>query len=494
MQLKVTDIDISSGGPLIAILNIEDALKLDLHTLDRVKITSNSKSIICSVDISETKVKKGHIGLFKEVLSLLKVKNNSVLNIHPDQKPKSIEFIRKKLDGYKLNKNEIFEIVRDITLNRLTEPELTYFISAIYINKLSLQENIELIKAIVKNGKTLNLKGKIYDIHSTGGIPGNKVTMIVVPIIAAAGLKIPKTSSRAITSASGTADTMEVLCKVDFTAKEIESIVKKTNGCIVWGGSQDLASADDKLIKIEHPLSLDPENILLASILSKKLSVRTNNLLLEIPYSKEIKIKTKQKALYLKKRFLQITKKLGIKTKIIIADGSQPIGNGIGPNLEARDVLDILMNKKDAPNDLRQKSLHLASLLLEMAKIKNPYETATKILNSGLAYKKFREIIKAQKGNPNIKSQNLKLGKYKLKFKAYKPGKVIDINNNLVFKICRLLGSPVHKGSGIYFYVHENDLLKKNQLIFTVYAETKEDFKDVKNFISKNTLKKLVNI
>ena len=112
----------------------------------------------------------------------------------------------------------------------------------------------------------MKFKGKpIADLHSIGGVPGNRTTMIVVPIIAAAGIKIPKTSSRAITSPSGTADTMEVLCRVSFSPKKLPKIMTKVGGFLIWGGGQvNLAPADDKIIKIEHPLSIGKMNYFLS--------------------------------------------------------------------------------------------------------------------------------------------------------------------------------------------------------------------------------------
>src|SRR3989344_2426300 len=355
MKLKVKDIDISSGGPLIAVVNHEDAAMLDLHVMDRIKIKKGHKIETVVVDIAQSKkvVPKGKIGVFEEVINSLGLKNNDSVQIEVARKPLSLEFIRKKLDGQKLSEKEIDQIVWDIVHNKLSSVELTYFVAACYTNVMGTEETIMLTKAMVKHGETLKLNMRpIIDKHSIGGIPGNRTTMVLVPIIAAAGYYIPKTSSRSITSPAGTADTMEVLAKVTFPINRMKEIVLRTKGCIVWGGSLNLAPADDKIIAVERPLGIDAESQLLASIMAKKYSVSSTHILIDIPIGKDSKIKNKLEALHLKKQFEEIGKKLRKHIKVIITDGKQPIGNGIGPALEARDVLWLLKRDPRRPLDL----------------------------------------------------------------------------------------------------------------------------------------------
>ena len=255
MKLKVKDMDIATGGPLIATLNAEDAHKLDLYHGDRIVIKKGKKKTTASVNIAESKkaVPLGKIGLFEEVLDALKLKQNDVISIGLQEKPSSIYAIKKKLDGYKLNREEIDDIVHDIVEGKLTDIELSYFVGACYTNHMKTEETVALTKSIVEHGGCIKFnKDLIIDKHCSGGVPGNRTTMIIVPIIAAAGLTIPKTSSRSITSPAGTADTMEVLAPVGLSLKKIKEVVNKTNGCIVWGGAVDLAAADDKLIRIRH--------------------------------------------------------------------------------------------------------------------------------------------------------------------------------------------------------------------------------------------------
>tara|TARA_Y100000034_G_scaffold136807_1_gene215960 strand:+ start:2155 stop:3603 length:1449 start_codon:yes stop_codon:yes gene_type:complete len=481
--VRVKKLDLSTSGVRVVVLNDEDASKLNLYGLDRVKIKKRNRCVIAILDISDGMVKKGEVGCFKEVSDSLNLKNRDEVKIEYIKKPRSIYYIKEKLDGKVLDKPKINEIVKDLVEDGLSEIEVTYFVSGCYRNGLNLEEVSNLTKAIVKNSKRLKLGKKVVDKHGIGGVPNNRTSMIIVPILAAAGLIVPKTSSRAITSPSGTSDTMEMFSNVDFTVKEIEKIVRKTNGCLVWGGTKELASADDKLIKIERPLSLDPEGIMLASIMSKKFSVGAKKLLIDIPVGKTAKIKNMKKALHLKNRFINLGKKLGMKVKVLISDGRQPVGNGVGVALEARDVLRVLKN--EGVEDLKEKSVLMAGIILEMSGFKNGKEKALEILESGDAYDKFKEIVKAQKG----KVREIKLSKIKYDFKSSKNGKVVSIDNKMINQVCRILGCPRDKESGMYLDVKVGNKVINGQILFSVYAKNRKKLKE-----SLGLLKKVIKI
>tara|TARA_Y100000034_G_scaffold129029_1_gene184688 strand:- start:234 stop:1709 length:1476 start_codon:yes stop_codon:yes gene_type:complete len=486
--LKSKDINISTGGPLIAILNRLDAEKLDIQALDRVKIQHGRNSIIAAVDISETdeKIKKGQIGLFKEVIKDLKIKKQTNLKISVSPIPISVEIIKKKLDNKELTKKEINTLVKDLVHNELTEIELTYFISGCYQNGLTFEETTNLTKAIVKQGNKIKINKKIIaDKHSIGGIPNNRTTMLIVPILTAAGITIIKTSSRSITSPAGTADTMESLSKVTFPTEKIIDIVKKTNGCIVWGGAIDLASADEKLIKVRHPLRLDPVGVMLASILAKKAAVQSTHVLIDIPLGKTAKLSNKKQANSLKKKFERLGKQLGIKTKVITTNGSQPIGNGIGPNLEAKDVLYILRKDPRAPKDLEKKSIMMADIIFKMT---NTKASAKELIDSGLAYQQFMKIIKEQEGNPKINPDDIRIGKYSYDYKANKKGKIKEINNKKISKIARVAGAPQDKEAGIYLNVKLRENVKKGQVLLTIYSDSKPKLKYAKSLLKDTIL------
>jgi AMP phosphorylase len=490
-KLKIKDMDVATGGTLVAILNKKDASVMDLHPLDRIKVKKGKREETVVLDIAESSksVPVGSIGLFEEVLKSLRARNNDKVEIIPAGKPLSLEFIKKKLDGHRLKKEEIDQIVWDVVHNKLSDVELTYFVAACYANKLSMNETVCLTKAMTKEGEILKFnKYPVMDKHCVGGVAGNRTTMIVVPIIAAAGLLIPKTSSRSITSPAGTADTVEVLTKVDIDIKKMKKIVEKTNGCLVWGGGLNLAPSDDKIIHVERPLSIDAKSQLLASVLSKKASVSSTHLLIDIPTGKGSKITHKHKALELKKDFKAITKKLGIKTKVVITNGCEPIGNGIGPALEARDVLYVLKRDSKRPLDLERKSVKLAGIMLEMGGKAKKFcgaRKAKKLLESGAAYDKFIEIVKAQ-GGKEIDSKHLLFGSYRFDFKAKQKGKIYSINNAVVSKIARVAGAPNDKGAGMYLYKHVKDKVEKGERIFTIYAHNQIKLDFAKEVLKKN--------
>ncbi|MEM4268029.1 MAG: AMP phosphorylase [Candidatus Woesearchaeota archaeon] len=486
MKLRVKDIAVCTGSISIAILNFSDAHKMDLHYADRIRIRSKRKDVIASVDITTASdfVLPGEIGLFEEVYRKLNVKDNDVVEVHIEKKPKSLGFIKEKLQGKVLNYEQMRSITDDLISDKLTDIEIAYFVSACFTQELTNDEIVYLTKAMVDTGKKLELKEKIVvDKHCIGGVAANRTTMIVVPIVVAAGLIIPKTSSRAITSAAGTADTVEVLCDVSFSLEKMKKIVKQVGGCLVWGGAVDLAPADDKIIRVEQPLSLDPTGQLVASIMSKKKAVGATHVLIDIPIGKGTKAGNMKKALELKRKFIYVSKAIGIKVKVVITDGSQPIGNGVGPVLEARDVLWTLQNSKNAAQDLKAKSIELAGHMIELAgkaKKGEGRKIARQILEKGLAYIKFVEILRAQ-GAKVIYPEQIELAAFRYDICASKSGRVLHVDNSGINKVARIAGAPVDPKAGLYLYVHKGYNVKKGEKLLTIYADSKERLEFAKN-------------
>ena len=473
MKLKVKYTNIATGGILIAILNHYDAVKLDLHSGDRLKIKVGKKEAVVIVDISKHNkvVSKGRIGLFEEVVDKLRIKNNTLVHVEFTGKPESVKHIHDKLLGKKLSYKELLHITKDITHDNLTDIEKTYFIGASFIHGLDIDEVINLTKAMVQTGDKLKFGGVTLDKHCIGGVPNNRTSMIVVPILAAAGLTIPKTSSRAITSPAGTADTMECLTNVEISQNKIKRIVKKVGACLVHGGSINLAPADDKIIQVEHPLSIDAEGQLLASVMAKKYSVSANHVLIDIPMGPTTKVKNKKQAAHLKKMFETVGAKLKMNVKVIVTDGSQPIGNGVGPLLESQDVMEILQNEPLAPKDLREKSLKMAGILFKMAgkttTERAGYKLAREILTSGKALAKMQELISAQG-----KVKKPFHGKYLFHVKTKTSGRIRNINCSDIAKIARMAGAPKDKGAGMYLHKKVGDKVLKGDILFTIYSHS----------------------
>jgi AMP phosphorylase len=351
-------------------------------------------------------------------------------------------------------------------------------------------DEIEMLcKAIANSGEILDFPITCYDKHSLGGVPGNKVTLLIVPIIASAGLLIPKTSSRAITSPSGTADTMEALgCNVSFSSDEIKQIVGKTNGCIVWGGALNLAPADDILIKdVENPLGLNPRSMMMASIMAKKIALGIDFMVLDIPTGKGCKVTTMEDATALSRAFGELGHRVGIHVECGITFGSLPVGHTIGPSLEAKEALNALINPKSASTSLIEKSTALAGMLLEMSgkAVRGQGQIMAKeILNSGKAYDKMKQIIEAQGGNPQMKPEEIEIGKYMIELKAPTPGWPADIDNKAVTQIAQAAGAPTDKGAGIHFIV-KKESVKAGDVIMRIYSNSSQKIERVESLLPK---------
>lgn len=409
-----------------------------------------------------------------------------------DEKHLAINAIRKKLLGKKLKYKEIYAIMDQISSKKFGDVLTTYFAASGYSKGFTNQELYYLTKAMVETGEKLEFKGIVADKHSIGGVPGTRTTPIVVAIVAMAGFKIPKSSSRAITTPSGTADDMEVLAPVEFTKKQIYEIVEKTNGCIVWGGSFNLAPADDIIIQVEKPLLFESFDKILISIMAKKIAFGSNRVVIDIPYGKNVKVHTLEDAQLLSKKFVFLAKKFKIKLRALIHRTDEPAGKGIGPVLEIRDALRVLQQRKNRPLDLEVRSIDLAGNLLEICledsskqlqeQIKKDYGNAfgwaTHILKSGLAFTKLKEIVKAQGGNPNVDSEILKIANHIFEAKADKSGVIKEINSKNLTSIAIILGAPKQKGAGIYLNKKIGDKIAKDETLYTLFSENVYNLKE----------------
>ncbi|MBI4080260.1 MAG: thymidine phosphorylase [Candidatus Levybacteria bacterium] len=409
----------------------------------------------------------------------------------------ALDAIRKKLVGKDLNYDEIYSIMDELSNKRLGDVITTYFAASGYSKGFSNHELYYLTKAMVETGEKLHFKGIVADKHSIGGLPGTRTTLIVVPIIAAAGFTIPKSSSRAITTPGGTADDMEVLSPVDFSKDKIYEIVRKTNGCIVWGGSFNIAPADDILIKVEEPLLFESYDKILVSIMAKKIAFGSNHVVVDVPYGETVKVHTLKDAELLKEKFEYLAKRFKVKIRCLIHKTDQPAGRGIGPILETREAIRVLQQKPNRPADLEIRSLNLAGNLLEICladsnkklqeTVKKRYGNcigwATDILESGLAFAKMREIIKAQGGNPNIDSEDLRPGRFHYGIIAKKDGVVRKIHSKNATVLAKILGAPKQKKAGIYLDKKIGEKVIKGDTLYTLYTQSEYNLKEAKQSI-----------
>ncbi len=491
---KIRKLDFKTGGRWIVVLREKEAQAYGIRMGDKLKLRWNNKETVVTANFTHSKVGEGEVGLFKEIWQHYKFMPREVIELSLLERPASIDAIKKKLIGKELNYKEMYAIVKDIADYVLGDLEITYFVASGFARKFSNQELYYLTKSIAETGDMLKLSGLVLDKHSVGGLPGNRTTMVVVPIIASLGFKIPKTSSRAITSAAGTADTMEVLAPVTFRMEKIREIVRKTGACIAWGGGTRIAPADDRIIKVSYPLSLEPYTKMIVSVMAKKVAMGVNCLVIDLPVGPTAKIRHLKDAKKIERKMKYLAKRFGIKIKVNINEALKPIGRGIGPALEARDVLRVLQRKEHRPLDLEEKSLELAGEVLDLAGFSRKgegYDRAAEALRTGKAWKKMQEIIRAQGGKANIDSEEIILNDKFLEIKAEKSGQIVAFDNLAIVTICRILGAPTCKNAGIYLNKVMGDRVRKGDVLFTMYGESDDRLRLAKKALEKKEILKI---
>ena len=481
MILKLIDIDVA--GENIAMLNKRDASKLQVYSGERILISNpenHRQKVVAVLDVLEKNItvpdgevdlKRGEVGLFLEAYKTLGLEEGALVDIRPIQRPISFEYVKAKAAGARFTEPQLTAITRDIVDNVYSSADIAFFLAACTIHGMSLEETAAMCQAYVKSGTRYRFPRRtVVDKHCIGGIPGNRTTPIVVAMTAAAGLIIPNNFTRSITSPAGTADVLENYLRVDLNDAQIRKAIAKTNACLVWGGSTNIAPADDIILEIEHPFNLDSENQMIAAILAKKIGAGNQAILIDIPVGPEAKVKTMEKAEALKKKFVTIGRMNQLTVKVIISDGTKPIGNGVGPILEMLDIIKVLKNEPDAPLDLREKSIFLAAQLLLLAKkvtsLSAGKKMATDLLNSGRAWKQFQLIRKTQGV-----VHNLELGRFVETVTATRRGQITEISNKAINHIAKQAGAPLANGAGIYLRKKVGDAVQAGEPLYLIYAQ-----------------------
>ncbi|EPR11053.1 thymidine phosphorylase [Sphingobium indicum IP26] len=443
------------------------------QALRKIRITGESAEILATLALVDEPalVEAGEIGLGEQAFRRLGLPEGAEVSIEQAPVPASLESVRRKIDGDTLDESEIAAIIRDVAGHRYSPMEIGAFLVAC-ASFMSTEETLAMTRAMAAVGNRLDWHAPlVVDKHCIGGIPGNRTSMIVVPIVAAHGLIIPKTSSRAITSPSGTADTMEVLANVDLREDELRAIVSREKAVLAWGGRVNLSPADDVLISVERPLRIDTFEQMVASILSKKLVAGSTHLVLDIPVGPTAKVRSQSEAVRLRKLFEHVADKLGLVIDIVLTDGSQPIGRGIGPVLEARDVMAVLRNDADAPEDLRDHALMLAGRVLDFdpaLKGGRGFARALELLASGAALEAMERLIAAQ----GRQRAEFKPGAHIQEICAPRDGRVIAIDCHRIARIARLAGAPMDKGAGIDLVCKVGAEVRKGQALYRIHAQS----------------------
>ena len=437
----------------------------------RVTVEFGDRQLVATLNVVEQYVlPQHHIGFSFVAFKRLGVSTGDKVRVKHAPVISSVSAVRKKIYGHELSDAEIRSIITDISAHRYSDIEIASFLSVCAGDRLSSGEVISLTRAMVDCGQRLTWPGhkRVFDKHCIGGLPGNRTTPLVVAIVSAAGLVIPKTSSRAITSPAGTADTMETLTNIELDLDEIQAVVSKTGACMAWGGAVNLSPVDEVLIRVERALDLDGEGQLIASVLSKKIAAGSTHVLIDIPVGETAKVRTKESAYRIAALFSEVGNALGIQVRSITSDGSRPVGRGIGPVEEIRDVLAVLNLQKDAPHDLRQRALDLAAQLLDLAYgqgIDAAMRTATSLLDSGKAWQQFQRIVAAQGGFkplPVAKHQNTQYAQF--------GGTVRHVDNRRLARLAKLSGAPGVACAGLRLHVNVGDKVKAGAPLFTLYT------------------------
>ena len=416
------------------------------------------------------------LGLSEQAFEQLGLADGDMVCIAHAFPPESLDAVHRKIAGGRLNADDYLSIIRDVVENRYSRMEISAFLVACSESGMEREELLYLTGAMVETGEQLDWgEPLVADKHCIGGIPGNRTSMLVVPIVAAHGMLIPKTSSRAITSPAGTADTMQTLARVDLDLDKLREIVRHERGCLAWGGTARLAPADDVLISVERPLSLDSPGQMVCSILSKKVAAGATHLLIDIPVGPTAKVRRMNDALRLRKLFEYVGDRMGLHLEVVITNGEQPIGRGIGPALEARDVIKVLENDPEAPRDLREKALRLAGRALEFdpdVRGGQGYAIARDILETGRAMAKMQAIIAAQ----GVNTKPPKLGELIMEIKAPASGFVTEIDNLQMARIARMAGAPMDMGAGVDLLKKLGDQVEAGEMLYRIHAEFPSDF------------------
>lgn len=443
------------------------------QALRKIRVFADCGEILATLALvdDETIIGHGEIGLGEQAFRRLGLPEGTEVSIAQARPPSSLEFVRRKIDGDTLSESEISAIIGDVVDHRYSPMEIGAFLVAC-AGFMTTQETLSLTRAMVEVGNRLHWDSPlVVDKHCIGGIPGNRTSMIVVPIVAAHGLICPKTSSRAITSPSGTADTMEVLANVDLSAERMAQIVAEQNAVLAWGGRVNLSPADDVLISVERPLRLDTFEQMVASILSKKLAAGSTHLVIDIPVGPTAKVRSQNEAVRLRKLFEYVARHMGIVADVILTDGSQPIGRGIGPVLEARDVMAVLHNEEDAPEDLRDRAVMLAGRVLEFDPALEGgkgYARALELLASGAALAEMERLIDAQGRVMEMAAPGI----HRFEVKAPRPGRISSIDCERIARIARLAGAPMDKGAGIDLVHKVGAQVRAGETFYRIHANS----------------------
>lgn len=459
----------------------------DIRTLTKVEIHGGVKPVYAFLQVVDDPklVKPNELGLNTEAFQKINLPEGANISLTLAPTAPSQTSIKRKVGGNILSASEYSSIINDITSNRYSNMDIASFLVASG-SFMTAPEVLALTEALIgEDVIRWDNENIVVDFHCFGGVPGNKTDIIITAIVAAYGLPMPKTAARSLTSCAGVADTFAVLANVDLDEAQLKTLVKENRGAIANFNTLPIAEASKVIAAVERHLGLMQLQHLAASILAIKLAAGVTHLVLDIPVGANSRIKSTNEAMRLRKLVEYVGDMLSLEIDAVITDGSEPIGNGIGAVLEARDVMKILRNKEDAPQDLLEKSLFLAGRILEFdPKLRGGqgYAVAKEILTSGRALEAMNKIIYAQGKAPQPQ-----LGHLTRDIVATQSGVVESIDNTRINRIGVLAGAAQYPGAGLDLLKKVGDPVEQGETLYRIHSVNSTDFAFANSVVDGNT-------
>lgn len=409
-----------------------------------------------------------------------------------------IDLIAKKRDGLELTKEEINYLIHNYTKGQIPDYQMSAFLMATYFQNMNNEEATYLALAMRDSGDVIDLKdipGIKVDKHSTGGV-GDKVTLILGPLLASLGVKFAKMSGRGLGHTGGTIDKLESIPGYKVELK-VEDFIKQVNtiGIAIVGQSGDVAPADKKLYALRDvTATVDVIPLIASSIMSKKLASGADAIVLDVKVGHGAFMKTEAEAIKLAELMVSIGRLAGKKMTAILTGMDEPLGHKIGNALEVYEAIETLQGK--GPKDLVDVTIEIGAHLLLDAAIEKDFDHAKErlhqALNDGTAYHKFLELVQAQGGDVKaIKHPEKLLSKHTLEVKAEKEGYIVDINALDIGKAAMRLGAgretkedDVLLDVGVDLHKKIGDFVKVGDVLATLYVQHK-GIDEAKELINK---------
>ena len=487
---KVISFDIQNWSWHIVMLNSEQAADYWIKDDDKISLIRKWEEFVVDVVLTDKYVRANEIGVTNDFLAEYPIMQwDTVLVSFVKNNPLSMQAIRKKLLWKKISDEEIDAIIEDIKEKKIHDLVLAYYVATSFFYKSDVHELAYTTKATAYSWDMYRFPWIVAWKYCIWWVPGNETTLVVIPILASLWLTVPKSFSKAITSPAATGECVNVLMDIEFDKQEVIRITDKVWACLVWNEKLNLAPVNDRIIKVSAPLWMEPYARMISSIMAKNYAMWINHCLIDIPMWPTAKVATLSDARRVAKRFKEIWEYLGIKMDVQITDGKQPIGKWIWACLQAREALRILQQHSDKSKDLEDKCIFLASRLLLLCGVADSMGNAQKLaiaqLKNWEARKKLQEIIKAQNWNPNIKSEDIELGKFSYDVVAQKDCVIKKVDMKLLNTMVRWLWAPKEYRAWIYLHKKLWDKVKKWQVIYTMYSPSENKMNLVKEMQEK---------